>query len=212
MRVILNDGKELEAYSYDVTEDYLKIRFLNADREELKSAFSDEIAVKRIQIEEKIFTDHSLDYVTEYTGAIIEIGLIKSGSGEDDETAAAVLTLAKMQAESLDDEQAKEVKALFPVWNGNGIAYKTGARLQYMSDLYKVLQDHVSQTDWTPDTAVSLYVKIDDPAVEWPEWHQPVGAQDAYVAGDKVSHNGKHYTSDVDANVWEPGVYGWTEA
>ena len=33
----------------------------------------------------------------------------------------------------------------------------------------------------------------------------------AYNSGDKVSHNGKHWTSNVDANVWEPGVYGWTE-
>ena len=45
---------------------------------------------------------------------------------------------------------------------------------------------------------------------------QPVGAHDAYAKGDKVSHNGKHWTSNVDSNVdsnvWETGVYGWTEA
>ena len=34
-------------------------------------------------------------------------------------------------------------------------------------------------------------------------------AQESWTA--KVSHNGKHWTSDVAANVWEPGVYGWTE-
>lgn len=27
----------------------------------------------------------------------------------------------------------------------------------------------------------------------------------------QVSHNGKHWISSVDNNVWEPGVYGWTE-
>ena len=31
-------------------------------------------------------------------------------------------------------------------------------------------------------------------------------------AGKMTVHNGKHWTSNVDANVWEPGVYGWTEA
>ena len=41
---------------------------------------------------------------------------------------------------------------------------------------------------------------------------QPTGAQDAYAKGAKVSHNGKHWISDVDNNVWEPGVYGWSEA
>ena len=50
------------------------------------------------------------------------------------------------------------------------------------------------------------------PAEEWPEWSQPLGAHDAYSKGAKVSHNGKHWISDLDANVWEPGQYGWTEA
>ena len=59
---------------------------------------------------------------------------------------------------------------------------------------------------------MSLWVSISDPAEEWPEWSQPLGAHDAYEQGAKVSHNGKHWSSDVAANVWEPGVYGWTEA
>ena len=53
---------------------------------------------------------------------------------------------------------------------------------------------------------------VSDPAEEWPEWSQPVGAHDAYSKDAKVSHNGKHWISNVDSNVWEPGVYGWTEA
>ena len=60
--------------------------------------------------------------------------------------------------------------------------------------------------------AASLWSITSDPAEEWPEWSQPLGAHDAYAAGAKVSHNGKHWTSDLDGNVWEPGVYGWTEA
>ena len=32
----------------------------------------------------------------------------------------------------------------------------------------------------------------------------------SYIYGT-VRMNGKHWTSDVDSNVWEPGVYGWTE-
>lgn len=46
---------------------------------------------------------------------------------------------------------------------------------------------------------------------EYPAWVQPTGAHDAYAQGAKVSHNGKKWTSDVANNVWEPGVYGWTE-
>lgn len=44
-----------------------------------------------------------------------------------------------------------------------------------------------------------------------PEWVQPTGATDAYNKGNRVKHAGKVWASLVDANVWEPGVYGWTE-
>ena len=29
--------------------------------------------------------------------------------------------------------------------------------------------------------------------------------------GDKVTHNGKTWVSDIDNNVLEPGLHGWTE-
>lgn len=45
---------------------------------------------------------------------------------------------------------------------------------------------------------------------EWPAWVQPTGGHDAYARNARVSHVDKHWTSDIDANVWEPGVYGWT--
>ena len=113
--------------------------------------------------------------------------------------------------ESLDDEAAIDVFDLFPMWV-NGKTYAVDDRVRYNDILYKCIIAHTSQADWTPDVAVSLWVRVDDPTIEWPEWIQPVGAQDAYAAGAKVSHNDKHWISDVDNNVWEPGVYGWTEA
>lgn len=42
-------------------------------------------------------------------------------------------------------------------------------------------------------------------------WQQPEGAHNAYNKGAEVSHKGYEWTSDVDGNVWEPGVYGWTK-
>lgn len=56
-----------------------------------------------------------------------------------------------------------------------------------------------------------MWARVDDPGEEWPEWRQPL-PEEAYPEGAKVSHNGKHWISKVPANVWEPGVYGWTEA
>ena len=109
----------------------------------------------------------------------------------------------------LDDEQAESVTDLFPAW-ASGIAYAVGDRRQYDGLLYRCVQAHTSQDDWTPPAVPALWVRTS--TEEWPEWIQPTGAHDAYNKGDKVSHNDKHWISDVDANIWEPGVYGWSEA
>ena len=55
----------------------------------------------------------------------------------------------------------------------------------------------------------------DSGSSDWPEWVQPTGAHDAYAKGSQVTHNGERYVSQINANVWEPGVFGseslWTK-
>lgn len=110
-----------------------------------------------------------------------------------------------------------EIPSVFPTYEV-GKAYKTKDVFSYGTNavgdpqLYQVLQDHTSAAEWTPDTATSLYKAIGITEDGYPKWVQPIGATDAYNKGDKVSHNDSHWVSDVDNNVWEPGVYGWTEA
>lgn len=111
-------------------------------------------------------------------------------------------------ASTVDDETALDHIEAFPKWKVD-VDYIKDERVRYEDVLYKVLQNHRSQSDWTPDVAVSLFVRVS--IEEWPEWVQPTGAQDAYNKDDKVSHNGKRWVSSIDANVWEPGVYGWNE-
>ena len=107
----------------------------------------------------------------------------------------------------LTDEQAEQVVDAFPAWQV-GKAYEVGYRVRYQGALYKCVQAHTSQADWTPDAAPSLWSRVGEGNI--PEWIQPTGAHDAYAMGDKVRHNGKVWTSDIDANVYEPGVYGWS--
>lgn len=107
---------------------------------------------------------------------------------------------------SLPDETALEGVEMFPAWEP-GRACVSGERLRYHGELYRVLQDHTAQADWTPDAAPSLFVRVAEPG-EIPEWKQPTGAQDAYSKGDQVRHTGKVWESLVDANVWEPGAAG----
>ena len=106
------------------------------------------------------------------------------------------------------DEILIDNLAAFPHWNGDGVQYLTGMLVQYDGKLYRVIQPHTSQPDWTPDKVPALFVRVS--VEEFPEWVQPTGAHDAYKKGDKVTHNGLRWISEADSNVWEPGVYGWT--
>ena len=100
--------------------------------------------------------------------------------------------------DGVDDQTALSMALLYPEWDPNGVFYKAGRRVRYKGGFYKVLQDHTSQADRTPDTAVSLFVSISDPAVEWPEFRQPTGAHDVYNTGDKVTYKDGHYTCKQD--------------
>lgn len=124
--------------------------------------------------------------------------------------AKALRRLMEQTATELTDTEALEGIELFPKWKTDE-TYLIDERVRYENTLYKCLMNHTSQETWTPPVSPSLWVRVDDPGEEWPEWIQPTGSTDAYPKGAKVSHNGKHWTSDIDANVYEPGVYGWTE-
>lgn len=115
--------------------------------------------------------------------------------------------LIEQLAITLDDETALTGVELFPVWEL--ISYSVGDRVQHNGTLYKCVQAHTAQADWAPDATPALWTVVT--VEEWPEWVQPTGAQDAYAKDSKVTHNGERWISNVDSNVWEPGVYGWTK-
>lgn len=119
-----------------------------------------------------------------------------------------------VQAANLTDEQAMQIADLYPDWAAMK-AYaadeivKFGVNADGETQLYKVIQAHTSQADWTPDTAASLYKKIGFTDDGVSIWTQPLGATDAYMKGDVVSFENQLWESTVDNNVWQPGVYGW---
>lgn len=120
--------------------------------------------------------------------------------------------MVHMAAVSLPDEDALEAVELFPVW-GIGIDYARTVRVRYEDKLYRCEQPHTSQAGWEPPNVPALWTEVAKPG-EIPVWKQPTGAQDAYMKGDKVHYpdkDGPVYVSEVDNNVWEPGVYGWKE-
>ena len=111
---------------------------------------------------------------------------------------------------SLNDTDALTAIELFSEWKPD-IWYGKGVRLRFSHKLYRVVQPHTSQSDWTPDITPALYTEVAEPGTI-PVWKQPTGVQDAYMTGDKVHYpaeNDPVYTSTIDNNVWAPDVYGW---
>ena len=128
------------------------------------------------------------------------------------DTAPVVANYAIMLT-SVNDEVAEKIPEMFPAWDGSGKQYKIGDRVQYSGVLYKVLQDHTSQSTWTPTDALSLFAKVlTSSGGEPQEWQQP-DSTNAYKIGDRVIYNGKIYESTIDNNVWSPEAYpaGWQE-
>ena len=111
-------------------------------------------------------------------------------------------------SESLSDVDALEAVELYPAW-ATGTAYAVDQRIRHENLLYRCVQAHTSQLDWTPDQTPALWVRVS--VEEFPEWVQPTGAHDAYRIGDKVSYDGKHWVCTSDYNVYAPNVYGWDE-
>lgn len=112
-------------------------------------------------------------------------------------------------AQTLPTETALEAVCLHPAW-ASGKEYSVGIKVQHGGVLYRCLTAHTAQEAWIPDASPSLWAKVllEDGMIL--PWQQP-DSTNPYMKGDKVTHNGSVWVSDVDNNVWEPGVYGWTE-
>lgn len=126
------------------------------------------------------------------------------------EAAKVIRAAMDAAAAALTDEQALTAAALYPAWSAQD-TYDAGERVRFDGTLYKCLQPHAAQPDWTPTAAPSLWAKVlvSDTGEALP-WEQPESTN-PYMQGDKVTHGGKTWVSTIDNNIWEPGVYGWEE-
>lgn len=121
-----------------------------------------------------------------------------------------LLIARQINALEVDDTTALRMTEFYPKW-ATDTDYAAGFKVQRGGKLYKCLQAHTSQADWTPDAAPSLWAKVlipDETVI--PAWELS-DSTNPYSKGDKVTHNGKTWTSTVDNNVWEPGVFGWSQ-
>ena len=153
-------------------------------------------------------------------GAAIEAqstALGKRIDGQEALLGAARVAARRTVAADADAMTADELAAcapLFDAWDGGSVAYSVDDIVAYDGALYRCAQAHTSQAGWTPDISRALWtpmgISADDPEAV-PDWVQPTGSHDAYPKDSHVMHNGVEWVSDMDGNVWEPGVSGWTQ-
>lgn len=110
------------------------------------------------------------------------------------ERARALRPYIEKAAVSLTDADALESVELFPAWAA-GVAYTVDERIQYGGTLYRVVQAHTSQADWTPDKTPALFTVID-------ETH--AGTQDDPIPAAKGMEYtyGLYYTDPEDGKLY----------
>lgn len=134
----------------------------------------------------------------------------------------SIRKVVQMYAQSsvTEDARAMEIADIYPTWEELVEAkamvpaktiFKYGVDSFGDIQLWRFVSDYVPTSLYTPDQDPTHYTKIGVTEEGVPEWVQPLGATDAYMLGDEVSHKGEIWISDYDNNVWEPGVYGWTK-
>lgn len=89
---------------------------------------------------------------------------------------------------TVNDTTALRMREFYPMWE-SGKAYTVGIKVQYGGLLYKVTTAHTSQADWTPDTAATLFTRIDE---------NHAGTEDDPIPynGNMALESGKYYIQD----------------
>ena len=151
-------------------------------------------------------------------GIEIPTNIILGTESNMEQASEQIRKVLQMYAQTLTDEQAMEIATIYPTYEV-GKAYSADELFTYgVNDvgdpqLYRVVQAHTSQSDWTPDATPALYTPIGLSEEGYPTWSRPTGAHAAYNTGDIVDYNGTLYKSLIDGNVWSPEEYpaGWEE-
>ena len=119
----------------------------------------------------------------------------EAAQGAQQNASQARLIAMLINTYALSDEQALQVKDLYPAWSELiGQSLQKDFKLQHDGQLYKVLQEHTAQAEWVPgvDTA-SLYAVVSASATE-----EHAGTQEDPIPYVQMMllEQGKYYTQD----------------
>lgn len=140
-----------------------------------------------------------------------ELELIRPLTAE--EVLGAILSVVGSIVGALPDEAIGRMQPYFPKWAPNTNYIRHQSFVSYGEGdgyVWRCETTHTSQADWTPDASPSLWSKVLTSHTDILPWEQPASTN-PYMKGDKVLWDGKVWESEIDNNVWMPGVYGWKE-
>ena len=162
----------------------------------------------------KLVNGEKMEMTAEEIAALQEetklLNAVRQNQPMTESEVSRLLIAQQINTITVDDQTALRMVEFYPEWAAC-VAYTAEYKVQHGGKLWRCLQNHTSQEGWEPESTPSLWAKVLIPDPDMiPEWEQP-DSTNPYSAGDKVAHNGKTWVSDIDNNVWEPGVYGWTE-
>ena len=218
MIAILNDQDQV--LGYDTEE--------NANNYERTEPISDEDYLAQLQkpgVYTKTSTGWDFEPIPPPEPTAAEVIELEANTALE-HMAEAQLDLLKDQANaaalSAPTEKIFKIAPLFTAWAdliGKKLEKADHPYITHEGDVYLVNQDVGVVLEHQPPGpgTEALYSKVAEPGTIAP-WAQPLGAHDAYnkygsglPKSDPVTHNGKTWISTMNANVYEPGVYGWTE-
>ena len=99
-------------------------------------------------------------------------------------------SIVEQAAQSLPDNVAVTAKMFYPAWE-EGAAYRVGEKVQRNGRLWRVVQEHTSQTGWEPENTVSLWEQIN-------ETHSGTIDDPIPYEGNMVLVQGKYYMQDYE--------------
>lgn len=190
MKLIFNNEQELIVDYFSVADGMMIVKSQWSPMEYIKSLFEDSLAMSVVTYEDASKEVHKYENYTQFEeikedkNDVVTVMVSQNGKGTVDRlntvetdmsnikkelenisamNLSSVLNMAKISAcNVIDDTQALSVKDLYDEWDENGIEYKAQTYLNYNGRLYKVIQNHTSQADWTPDKATSLFTIVSD--------------------------------------------------
>ena len=211
--IVFNDASELSIQDVKCLGDYLMIKSLVASAQ-LRAMFEDPVKTRKIQIKERgqiiaEYEGYTQFYrVEEYIGQIYGVTMYRperTPEAQQDVQRAAIL-VAQIQAQSLTDDQAVQVKSIYPAWSPDGVHYPVDYKVLHNDVLYKSLQDHTSQADWAPGVAPSIWVAVDSGEHAGTQ-DDPIPVPDTVETAGMEYEKGKYYQEGdtVYLMIW-PGI------